>query len=350
MATPDKKLTDCYYYLQNQCIKGEQCEYRHHPGALTQTATCKDWISGACANQACDFRHPSGAPQQAKTICYYFTHGGCMKGSSCHYSHDVDVAEAETAAPRKVAINPAKASPAAKVASSAAEQELAQILQAKKKQEQELKKLQLERQKEEERLAKLRQQTTATSQATLKRRRPEEIAKSNIESRLSRPGENKQKQPISQRISRPNEEQTSRRTPAAQVDAGKPRERKMYVPKSLDAPLSSSAQPQRKGPTKSDNAAPSGGTSFGVKSLEEILKDQKITDASPNNEGERKAAPKPSPAKDDKNKIDLEAIRKRNAQKFGQPAAQLIWRNQIDRLNCLYVEATHWLTVRNLGH
>jgi len=85
MTSTDKSLTDCYWFLQNQCSKGDSCEFRHSKSALMNQATCTFWGEGKCSNKNCKLRHPSKIQQ----VCFYLVNGGCMKGSSCPYSHDL---------------------------------------------------------------------------------------------------------------------------------------------------------------------------------------------------------------------------------------------------------------------
>jgi len=86
MATQDKSLVDCYYFLLNQCTKGEKCEYRHCAAAIDNPSNCKFWQEGKCNKKECIFRHPT-ITDKATTPCYYMMHGGCMRGLSCPFSH-----------------------------------------------------------------------------------------------------------------------------------------------------------------------------------------------------------------------------------------------------------------------
>lgn len=79
----DKKLTDCYWFLQNQCKKDKACEYRHFEGALSNTAICKLWVEGKCSNLRCPLRHPSGV----QSFCHFFMRGECAKGDDCPFVH-----------------------------------------------------------------------------------------------------------------------------------------------------------------------------------------------------------------------------------------------------------------------
>jgi len=145
MATTDKKMVDCYWFLLGQCTKGDACEYRHNNDTLKNSTVCKLWSESQCTNPNCEFRHPSGAQgkdSRAQVVCYYFSHGGCMKGSSCPFSHNVEL---ETPA-----------------------LQMQELQEAKKKQEQELKKLQQLRKQEEERLAQLRVEEASLKKITSK--------------------------------------------------------------------------------------------------------------------------------------------------------------------------------------
>src|SRR5689334_7487390 len=91
-STPDKKIIDCFWFLQNQCIKvniclfyllfflkfnsiylfqkkkGDSCEYRHSTLAHDNPNVCKLWLTSQCINANCSFRHPSGVQQ----VCFFF--------------------------------------------------------------------------------------------------------------------------------------------------------------------------------------------------------------------------------------------------------------------------------------
>jgi len=157
----EKQITDCYWFLQGQCAKGEACEYRHQPEALLNATTCVAWTEGKCKNLACSSRHPSGAQPKARAnksvVCYYFTNGGCMKGSSCPYSHNVEIPED---------LNDGDSA-------------VKQLEEMKKKQADELKRLQEERKKEEERLAQLRAQQEHLLQREQQKKKNQEDSQRN---------------------------------------------------------------------------------------------------------------------------------------------------------------------------
>jgi len=88
MANDQKNLTDCYWFLQNQCLKGETCEYRHNQASLHNSSICKFWIESKCLNEDCNFRHPSGITKERSQInCIYYSQGTCTKGEACPFSH-----------------------------------------------------------------------------------------------------------------------------------------------------------------------------------------------------------------------------------------------------------------------
>jgi len=151
----DKKLVDCYWFLQQQCNKGEACEYRHWKGTINNQTNCPKWMEGTCNNHQCNFRHPSGVQQKDRSsvVCYFFTNGGCMKGSSCPYSHSVET----------------EVFPSAEAIS----QETVNGLQREKE---ELRRLKEERKKEEQRLDELRAQEEALK-AQNNKKKPEKKCK-----------------------------------------------------------------------------------------------------------------------------------------------------------------------------
>jgi len=128
-------MTDCFWFMQNQCTKGESCEYRHSEAARDNSSTCKYWQEGKCSNQNCIFKHPSGVQaagkaERSRIPCFFFQNGSCTKGSSCSFSHIL--------------------SDGKDVATDSA------LVQQELKAKEELRVLQEERKKEEEKLAKLK--------------------------------------------------------------------------------------------------------------------------------------------------------------------------------------------------
>jgi len=82
----EHSLEDCFFFLQGSCNKGSEYEYRHSPSALLNQNNCRHWMAGTCRNLNCKFRHPS-IPSQKKVACYYFQQGTCTKGVNCPFSH-----------------------------------------------------------------------------------------------------------------------------------------------------------------------------------------------------------------------------------------------------------------------
>jgi len=96
-------LADCVFFLSRKCTKGEDCKFRHSDGALNCATVCKFWLRNACTNPQCMFRHPqfqqlmSGYPgmltpltvaaDPTKTPCTYFQMGNCVRGETCRYLH-----------------------------------------------------------------------------------------------------------------------------------------------------------------------------------------------------------------------------------------------------------------------
>jgi len=133
-----KKMTDCFWFMQNQCTKGESCEYRHSEAARDNSSTCKYWQEGKCSNQNCIFKHPSGVQaagkaERSRIPCFFFQNGLCTKGLNCPFSHTVSDG-------KDVAIDSA-------------------LVQQELKAKEELRVLQEERKKEEEKLAKIKAET-----------------------------------------------------------------------------------------------------------------------------------------------------------------------------------------------
>eukprot|EP00240_Pyramimonas_obovata_P005314 CAMPEP_0118939574 /NCGR_PEP_ID=MMETSP1169-20130426/29266_1 /TAXON_ID=36882 /ORGANISM="Pyramimonas obovata, Strain CCMP722" /LENGTH=417 /DNA_ID=CAMNT_0006883875 /DNA_START=402 /DNA_END=1652 /DNA_ORIENTATION=- len=121
MMAPSKKETDCQFFLQSKCSKGEQCEFRHQESAKTRPP-CSFWMQGQCKQGVlCPFRHPSmgqfnaygggyqfqpqvGAVDRSTTPCAFFARGQCFKGAACPFMHqeggeDRGVADTRTQGP-----------------------------------------------------------------------------------------------------------------------------------------------------------------------------------------------------------------------------------------------------------
>lgn len=87
-----KDSSDCYYFFNSSCSKGDDCSFRHCEAALGSETVCVFWKSGSCVRPDCRFRHaivrPSDAPtDRSRTPCYFESQpGGCQK-SNCHFRH-----------------------------------------------------------------------------------------------------------------------------------------------------------------------------------------------------------------------------------------------------------------------
>lgn len=279
MAQIDKKIVDCYWYLQNQCAKGESCEYRHWKPALENPITCTDWQQGKCLNKECNFRHPSTAIAnlgKKNVVCYYFTHGGCMKGSSCPYSHEVTEPEDEI-------------------------QRLAQI---KKKEELELRRLQEERLKEERRLAELKAQENymkpKAEERTIKSKKLENPTAASFAKSV---GEI-QEQSLRNQGKRKNE-----------LKKEKNQDKKVNQGDKKKSLLGKRPTIAASEPVSNKNL------DFGIKNLEELLKEKEEKEKlakEPNNSsnGASATAPKTSSPPSSRKEVSIAEIRKRNEQKF----------------------------------
>ncbi|CAK9259186.1 unnamed protein product [Sphagnum jensenii] len=102
-----KKKTDCVYFLASPltCKKGNDCEFRHSESARVNPRDCWYWLAGTCLMPDCPFRHPplegrtaggatAGPPvpgatgvNKARTPCYFFSQGYCVKGDKCPFLH-----------------------------------------------------------------------------------------------------------------------------------------------------------------------------------------------------------------------------------------------------------------------
>jgi hypothetical protein len=51
-------IEDCYFYLTTGCTKGQNCAFRHSPGALNTLELCPEYATtGTCHNPDCGKRH-----------------------------------------------------------------------------------------------------------------------------------------------------------------------------------------------------------------------------------------------------------------------------------------------------
>ena len=80
--------TDCYYFYNTSCAKGNLCPYRHEASAVGCIDVCQEWLNGACNNFQCSFRHTKSSPlTKAQTQCYWEnSSSGCLK-TSCPFLH-----------------------------------------------------------------------------------------------------------------------------------------------------------------------------------------------------------------------------------------------------------------------
>jgi len=305
MATIDKKLVDCYWYLQNQCTKGDACEYRHNV-PLNNTTVCKLWSEGQCKNPNCQFRHPSGvqAKDRAQVVCYYFSHGGCMKGSSCPYSHNVEI-EIPT-------------------------KELQELEDAKKKQEQELKKLQQLRIQEEERLAKLRVEEASLKKKAAKTKniKPQNKRKE-IES-TSEPKtlfvksfdaiiKEKSAQPSApEKVIDNQNKAKKKKTQLTPKDNTNPAA--SQNPKSK--PQKTASKPAKQNIPQNSNTVGSSKPNFGVKTFDQIVKEKHTPNAdSESSTTTTNATTETKVVSLNQNK--LEELRKKNEKKFSQTSPKI---------------------------
>lgn len=75
--------SDCWFFYNSNCTKGDDCPYRHEPLA-TGKPVCDLWKSGSCKRNPCRFRHVN---VESAAHCYYESQpSGCLN-SSCQFSH-----------------------------------------------------------------------------------------------------------------------------------------------------------------------------------------------------------------------------------------------------------------------
>jgi hypothetical protein len=116
-APYDTRLTDCSFFLQGQCGRGDTCLYRHNAAARSNPV-CRYWKTGTCRNIACVYKHPkpsfeqespvpvsptqlspSPSPQLKKDkVCQFYLQGNCTKGASCSFVHPGEEGEQKVAA------------------------------------------------------------------------------------------------------------------------------------------------------------------------------------------------------------------------------------------------------------
>jgi len=276
-STADKKLIDCYWFLQDQCKKDDSCEYRHSQSAHDTQTLCKFWQQNQCTNASCKFRHPSGN----KAFCVFFAQGKCFKGDACPFQH---------AAP------PAGAAAGGDV----------ELLEQKKQQEaEELRKIQAQRKIEEDRLARIkaqREQLESKKQPTMPERK--NAAK---ERKLAVGG-------------------TFGRTVTDMVkgaqDKGGKAANRVQQKEAKSPPKAVVKKNKTPKETQAKEPQPTGPVSFGVKSLEQIKK-EKEHNTSNETDTAKAAQPQQAAANPPVQTTEyLEELRKKNQQKFAAALAQ----------------------------
>lgn len=102
----DQQAPICKYFLQDKCIMGDKCIYRHeHPSPDELSTTRRDdeksndaWKQAYEAQSWGDVRKseppkPERVHQRGR-ICRFYSQGGCKKGDLCTFSHIQSAAEA----------------------------------------------------------------------------------------------------------------------------------------------------------------------------------------------------------------------------------------------------------------
>jgi len=80
---------DCYFYVYSSCSKGDTCQFRHEPAALTNETVCTYWLAGECNKAHCIFRHLEDKRGRKRNVtkCYWETQPqGCAK-PHCPFLH-----------------------------------------------------------------------------------------------------------------------------------------------------------------------------------------------------------------------------------------------------------------------
>ncbi|XP_062518913.1 zinc finger CCCH domain-containing protein 11A-like isoform X2 [Corticium candelabrum] len=84
MAT---KGDDCYFYYNTECLKGDQCPFRHGQAALGNNTVCTLWLQGSYFRSACPFRHMHITPLKSElSCCFEIQPSGCLK-PNCPFKH-----------------------------------------------------------------------------------------------------------------------------------------------------------------------------------------------------------------------------------------------------------------------
>jgi len=109
-----KKFTDCYFFVNAKCTN-LACEYRHPDLQTLLPVVCRYWSAGDCSNLNCKYLHPSGAvayqpePQLthfpisrptnklSETPCVFFVKGTCKNGENCPFVHSANTFKNTTA-------------------------------------------------------------------------------------------------------------------------------------------------------------------------------------------------------------------------------------------------------------
>lgn len=82
-----RKITDCYYFLNRSCKKGDSCPYRHKDSILHVSTVCS-YFPECNKGRDCEFRHPDpNMPQDTKPVCWFFIHQTCEAGNKCNFLH-----------------------------------------------------------------------------------------------------------------------------------------------------------------------------------------------------------------------------------------------------------------------
>ncbi|KAL6070426.1 Zinc finger CCCH domain-containing protein 17 [Balamuthia mandrillaris] len=85
------RLVDCHFFVAGEhgCSKGQECEFRHSQAAKDNPKVCKFWLQEDCLNPDCKFRHPTLPRQKdgSRTFCYYQSTGQCTRRAVCAFYH-----------------------------------------------------------------------------------------------------------------------------------------------------------------------------------------------------------------------------------------------------------------------
>ncbi|XP_062608681.1 zinc finger CCCH domain-containing protein 11A-like isoform X2 [Saccostrea cucullata] len=82
--------SDCHFYFNATCLKGDTCPFRHCEAAKANDVTCTFWRQKTCIKPNCPYRHSEVVPQtknRAEIPCYWETQPiGCTK-AACPFKH-----------------------------------------------------------------------------------------------------------------------------------------------------------------------------------------------------------------------------------------------------------------------